>query len=77
MVCCSLARVKAEQPTPPGTQKMSFKPPQLDDEAQWSEHMPSTLTCEGCKAVAYMVRGDIIRINYSAGLISYNIHNKL
>ena len=38
-----------------GAQKMSFKAPVLDDESQWSAHVPSTLTCEGCKAITYTV----------------------
>lgn len=35
--------------------KMSFKPPQLDDEAEGSTHVPSALNCEGCKAITYKV----------------------
>ena len=40
---------------PPGTHKMSFKPPNLDQEQQWSQHMPSALTCEACKAITHNV----------------------
>jgi len=37
---------------PPGTQRMSFKPPQLSDEEERSQHMPEYLACDACTAAA-------------------------
>ena len=38
---------------PPGTKKMSFKPPQLSEEEEKLNWMPDMMKCDGCLAVAY------------------------
>ena len=63
---------------PPGTHKMSFKPPNLDQEQQWSQHMPSTLTCEACKAITHNVSTFIswfIYIRFIAFWHGWELHN--
>lgn len=46
---------KQKGSAPNGAKPMSFKAPELDEEGQWSNHVPSTLQCEGCKAITYKV----------------------
>lgn len=63
---------------PPGTHKMSFKPPNLDQEQQWSQHMPSTLTCEACKVITHNVSTFIswfIYIRFIAFWHGWELHN--
>lgn len=38
-----------------GPQSMSFKPPDINEEEQHSNRIPSNLLCDGCLVVAYQV----------------------
>lgn len=40
---------------PKGVQTLTFKPANLTDEDQHSQHMPRDLICDGCRIVAYLV----------------------
>lgn len=52
-----VATVKAVGPdgTPDGTQKMTFKPPNVSDEEKHSNFMPEQLKCDACRIVAYQL----------------------
>ncbi len=39
----------------PGTQKLSFKPPQLDEEEERSPLIPDVQRCDGCFAAAHQM----------------------
>lgn len=39
----------------PGMQKMSFKPPQLNEEEERSPHLLEEMSCDSCKAVAFQL----------------------
>ena len=45
-----------EPPPPPGQTKISFKPPQLDEEEQESMVIPPVYRCDACRAVAFQVQ---------------------
>jgi hypothetical protein len=47
-------------PPPPGQQKISFKPPQLDEEESESVALPDVYRCHACAAVAYQVESQYV-----------------
>ena len=50
-----------EEDLPPGTSKMSFKPPQLTEEQEKLNWMPDEMKCDGCLAVSYQIHATFAR----------------
>jgi len=58
-----------------GTQKMTFKPPNVSDEEKHSNFMPEQLKCDACRVVAYQVSQYIKRNSkmFDVGLVGCNL----
>ena len=52
-VVCSQTKISVSPDA--GSEKLSFKTPELDDEEGNSPWIPDNLRCDACKAVAYQV----------------------
>eukprot|EP01043_Picozoa_sp_COSAG02_P074050 COSAG02_NODE_14654_length_1251_cov_0.945312_1_plen_97_part_10 len=51
----SASAAEAEEMMEPTPTKMSFKPPQLDEEESESRTVPAVYRCDVCAAVAYQI----------------------
>eukprot|EP01043_Picozoa_sp_COSAG02_P034681 COSAG02_NODE_2440_length_8858_cov_73.811965_3_plen_166_part_00 len=47
-------------PVPPGAQRISFKPPQMDEEESESTSLPDAYRCDACAAIAYQIEAQCV-----------------
>ena len=46
---------RREDAVPPGAQRITFKPPQMDEEETDSLTLPDAYRCDACAAIAYQI----------------------
>ena len=51
----------------PGEQKISFKPPQLDEEESESLAVPAQYKCDVCAAIAYQIERQCVTLRWQTG----------
>ena len=49
-------------PVPPGAQRISFKPPQMDEEETESTSLPDAYRCDACAAIAYQIEAQCVTV---------------
>ncbi len=60
LCCWNGAGPQEPDEVPPGQQKISFKPPQLDEEESESMTLPDAYRCDACAAIAYQIEAQCV-----------------